>query len=215
MIDKLKQLTKIKFVRLGNLIANVLNSKGSLYLMVISGILLYAPFAHVNYLNDSTKGIFGFKLMVSFLFALALPLVLISSGLVIRFIGSYTPNHIKNFANTLSFLVTASGMFFLVWTFSEIKDYTPLTYYSTILLLSVAFTFVISKIQTFIQKEEQILKTTLKAAKSLLNGVLGLFLDKYQYKVEDQNEFRDDIISEIENINYEPFRRHKEKAKRK
>lgn len=41
------------------------------------------------------------------------------------------------------------------------------------------------------------IRKQLNMAKNLLNGLLGVFL-KHQYKVEDRNAFREDIINEID-----------------
>ena len=174
---KYSKSTRTKFALLGSRIVKLLKSKGSLYLIIISAIILFAPFAHIPYLNSEAKGLFGFRLMVSFLFAIALPLVLISSGLIIRFLGSYTPNHIKSFSNFLSSLVTASGVFFLVWSVSNVGDYPAYIYYFTVLALSVLFTYLSIKIQKFMLKQERILKNVIEKFRNIITNFVNFTMD--------------------------------------
>ena len=152
------QIVKRTFFNWLKGIGQIFKVKGGLYVIVLSAILIYMPYAHVKYSPTDIEGIFGFKWMSSFLFALALPSVLIASGLLLNYLTIYLDSVIVPFVKLLSFLTLASGCFFMAWTFyTTPDDFEPSTYYSALIALSFGFLVLTSLIQkAFIYSEEKL-----------------------------------------------------------
>lgn len=140
-------------------------SKGSVYLVVLCSILLFMPYIHVKYNGDNDMtGILGFKWMSSFLFALALPSVLISGGFLIRFMAGKLDKQLQYFFIPLSHLVIASGAFFLAWTFYPMTDdFTKDTYYPIIIAIAIVFSAIAPRIQKYFLSGEEQFKASLNA----------------------------------------------------
>lgn len=101
-------------------------------------VVLFMPYVHVFYNSSDKEGILGFKWMSSFLFALALPSVLVSTGLIIRFLSSKLNNQFTQYFKIISFMIIGSGGFFFAWTFYPMtKDFKPTTYYSILVAFAI------------------------------------------------------------------------------
>lgn len=201
-----------KFVLLGNqIVRKYFRIKVSFYVLFLSAVLLLIAFAHIPYVKSDVKGILGFKWMMSFLFALALPLTQISSGLLIKFLSSIVQEDFKTYFNRLSNLVIALGFFFLLWTLSpgvlkgEILDfpYYNLIYYSTMILLSISLCFIAHHLHEAVIKLERKLKsTTEKAFRKIIKRLLSLLItDIYDIVKDDKKDVCESIyLKEIEVI---------------
>ncbi len=132
-------------------------TKISFYLVFLAVTAVLSPFLHVIYLINDKEGIFGFAYMSSFMYALSLPLMAISSGLLLKF----TENQLSQFGVFFKYISNAFlfvGIFFMIYTFLPISDFTTTVYFVSIFLLSVALTFAAHFLHRAIITTEQRLK---------------------------------------------------------
>jgi hypothetical protein len=179
---------RTRFALLANQIANFLKLKGALYLTVFGGLWIFAPYLHVFYLNSDVVGVFGFKWMTSFLFALALPLTLISGGFIVRYMANYMPSGGGNFKK-LSNIVQCSGMFFLLWTFYPMTDdFKWYIYYPVLLVLSIAFAFFSKYVYVYAFNVEERLRLRVIKLTKALNEMIRFAVNQ-RFKAKDLREF--------------------------
>lgn len=180
------------------------NSKESIYLTLLSAVMVFMPFAHLFYYGSSDlKGdFFGFRWMSSFLFALALPSFMLSTGLMI---GYFSRKYKEDFFKLLSAMITFSGCFYMVWTFwttpDEFKDIS-LTWYLLVLFgLTIGFFFLIRLIEKYVSKAEEKLKIKIQ---KLTKGIqiLVRFATRQRFKAKDLREYEVDykeVLTELDN----------------
>lgn len=203
-IKRLRQQKKQKFVHLAIQIAKIkdqvigfYNSKESIYLTLLAFVMIYAPYMHLSYYGDSDlKGdFFNFRWMSSFLFALALPSFMLSTGLLIAYLGR---KYNEGFFRFLSILVLISGSFYLAWTFwtmpSDFTDMSKSSYFLILLTLSIGFFVLVRYIDKYASKFDAELKRKIYSMQKTLSNYVDLLM-KWQYRTDDPNEFRDDLIN--------------------
>lgn len=189
---------KTRFALLGNQIADFLKTKGSLYILFLSLVIVFMPYVHVRYNNTDIEGILGFKWMSSFLFALALPSVLVSAGLIIRFMSTKIDGAYTIFFRLLSLITIASGGFFFAWTFYPMTgDFSSSTYYIVLSVFAIAFAYASRFIQrAFISSEEK-LKTIIRLLlKSLYSDLEKQGLVNPE-KMKDFKRYRLEVTNKV------------------
>ena len=114
-------------------------SKISIYLISLAVIAVLSPFLHVVYLIDDKEGIFGFSFMSSFMYSLSLPIMAICSGLLLKYAGNLLTDlsiYFKYISNSFLFV----GIFFMVYTFIPMFDFSTSVYLIGLLIVSVILT---------------------------------------------------------------------------
>ncbi|WGF92492.1 hypothetical protein [Aequorivita marisscotiae] len=134
------------------------SNKINFYLIFLCIVAVLSPFLHVLYLTGDTEGIFGFAYMSSFMFSISLPLMAISSGLILKFTKTIVIDEFKVIFGYIANTFLLVGFFFLIYTFAPMYDLSIYAYYVVLLILSLALTFIASKIHKAIITTEQRLK---------------------------------------------------------
>ena len=129
------------------------------YLIFLCVVAVLSPFLHVIYLSGDKEGIFGFAYMSSFMFSISLPLMAISSGLILKFTKTIVQDEFKTTFGYIANTFLLVGFFFLVYTFIPMTDVSIFAYYGILLVLALALTFIASNIHKAIITTEQRLKT--------------------------------------------------------
>ncbi|WP_214113044.1 hypothetical protein [Aequorivita echinoideorum] len=132
-------------------------TKISFYITFLAVVAILSPFLHIFYLLNDNEGIFGFAYMSSFMYTLALPLMAISSGLLLKFVSSkiFEFKSLFNFIGN-SFLFV--GIFFMIYTFMPMSDFSKEVYFGSLLVLSFIITFIFHYAQKAVLRTEQRLK---------------------------------------------------------
>ncbi len=117
-----------------------------------------SPFLHVIYLTEDKEGIFGFAYMSSFMFSISLPLMAISSGLIIKFAKNILVEDFKKTFEYISNTFLLVGFFFLIYTFAPMYDFSIYTYYIIILIISLSLTVIANLVHRAILTTEERLK---------------------------------------------------------
>lgn len=204
-----KQQKSRKFVHQATQIVSEIkrfyDSKESIYLTVLIAVMLFMPFAHLLYYGDSDiKGdFFGFTWMSSFLFALALPSFMCSTGLMLRLISR---KHDILLFNRLSYVVMFSGSFYFVWTFwttpNDFKDISLGWYLTVLIILSIAFFVLLRLVDKYVSRSEEALKTTIKKLTHAIQ-LLVRFITKQRFKAKDLRDYEKDykeILIEVDKV---------------
>ncbi|WP_131459812.1 hypothetical protein [Aequorivita vladivostokensis] len=98
-----------------------------------------SPFLHVVYLIDDKEGILGFTYMSSFMYSLSLPIMAICSGLLLKYTGTLLTDlniYFRYISNSFLFV----GIFFMVYTFVPMFDFSSSIYFIGLLIVSVILT---------------------------------------------------------------------------
>lgn len=128
------------------------------YLIFLCAVAVLSPFLHIIYINEDKEGIFGFAYMSSFLFSISLPLMAISSGLILKFAKNII---IEDFKKTFGYIANTFllvGFFFLIYTFAPMYDLSIYAYYAILLALSLALTAIANHVHKAIITTEERLK---------------------------------------------------------
>src|SRR5690606_4034347 len=134
-------------------------SKGiNFYLIFLCVVGVLSPFLHVLYLTEDKEGIFGFAYMSSFLFSISLPLMAISSGLIIKFAKNIIIEDFKKIFEYISNTFLLVGFFFLIYTFAPMYDLSIYAYYTILLIIAIALTTIANHIHKAIITTEERLK---------------------------------------------------------
>lgn len=194
--------TKTRFALQETRIAKLFKLKGALYLITIAFVWIFAPFIHVLYLDSDAKGLFGFKWMMSFLFALALPFSLLCGAFYVKFLAGFAPEPIKKFSYRLTDIIIASGIFFLLWSFYPMTDdFSWYIYYPLLITLSVAFGLFSYRIHKyFLNNEEQLKNKIYKLTKAI--QILIRFATQQRFKAKDIREYEVDyreVLTQVDN----------------
>lgn len=102
-------------------------------------LAVLSPFMHVLYLLNDKEGIFGFAYMSSFMYSLSLPIMSICSGLLLQYVGTQLTEfkaYFKYISNSFIFV----GIFFMIYTFMPMFDFSTSVYFIFLLGLSVILT---------------------------------------------------------------------------
>jgi len=111
----------------------------SIYLTALAMVAVLSPFLHILYLLNDKEGIFGFAYMSSFMYSLSLPIMSICSGLLLKYVGTQLTDfkvYFKYISNSFLFV----GIFFLIYTFVPMFDFSAPVYFISLLILSVVLT---------------------------------------------------------------------------
>ena len=187
------QIQKKFALQVNQIVERLKKFKVSAYVLFLSLILLLCSFIHIPYNNSGVEGILGFKWMTSFLFAIALPLTQISSGLLIKFLSGIVKEEFKGYFNGLSNLVLATGFFFLLWTlvpYDIKKQFKSHHYYILVAALSIGMCFIAHHIHKAVMLFER--KMT-KQIKILFKYIYSLNTTNV-IKEEKEEEFATSII---------------------
>lgn len=162
------------------------------------------PYIHVRYNGSDVEGVLGFKWMSSFLFALALPCVLVSSGLIIRFLATQNNNAFSYYFKVLSSLIITSGGFFFAWTFySMTDDFSATTYYPILLFFAFGLAFIAKYIEkAFLSSEDKLKRIITVLLKSLYEDLEAKNLIN-PWKDKDFKKYRIDVTNKITEIEHE------------
>ncbi|CAM3487503.1 hypothetical protein [Aequorivita lipolytica] len=114
-------------------------SKISVYLIAVAVLAVISPFLHVLYLIDDKEGIFGFSYMSSFMYSLSLPTMALCSGLLLKYVGTLLP-HFNLYFKYISYSFLFVGIFFMVYTFVPMFDFSTSIYFTGLLVVSVILT---------------------------------------------------------------------------
>ncbi len=98
-----------------------------------------SPFLHIFYLLNDKEGIFGFAYMSSFMYSLSLPIMSICSGLLFKYIGTQLTEfkvYFKYISNSFLFV----GIFFMIYTFMPMFDFSAPVYFISLATLSIVLT---------------------------------------------------------------------------
>lgn len=102
-------------------------------------VAVLSPFMHVLYLLNDKEGVFGFAYMSSFMYSLSLPIMSICSGLLLKYVGTQLIDfkvYFKYISNSFIFV----GIFFMIYTFVPMFDFSASVYFISLLILSVVLT---------------------------------------------------------------------------
>ena len=111
----------------------------SIYLTALAIVAVLSPFLHILYLLNDKEGIFGFAYMSSFMYSLSLPIMSICSGLLLKYVGTQLTEfkvYFKYISNSFLFV----GIFFMIYTFVPMFDFSAPVYFISLLILSVVLT---------------------------------------------------------------------------
>jgi len=186
---------KTKFVRLGNQIVKLFNYKGGIILAITSLIWVFSPYLHVPYLNSDVKGVFGFKWMTSFLFALIVPFSFLCASFYIRDLAQHAPEAKRKFTNILSVILAFNGCFFLLWTFYPMTgDFDWFVYYPILVLLSIVFAIYTKRMYAYFKTTEQKLKETIERFRKIIENSIKFMRDHLQ-ETKDPVKYDKDYIN--------------------
>jgi glycosyltransferase involved in cell wall biosynthesis len=198
---KLKQSTPIQTsnVRQTTEIATesltIKNKLSLIYLFIVSLIGFTAPFWHVFHGISQREGVFGYKYMSSFLYALGNPVFMVCIGLLfiyaIRFIDN---DSFKKVFRVISFIPLAIGCYYLIAVFIPksilldvfgVRDYGNWVYYSIMAIMSLISGYTFKMFQKAIVFTEAILK---EHVKKLVHFIISqrknvLDIEVYEYEM--------------------------------
>ncbi len=175
-------LQKIKSVLPGKETAQTKTTYKSVFILSIALIGLIAPFIHIPWTINDTEGIFGFKHMSSFLFALGLPIVSISAGILFYLVTKFLSGSIKTTFLLIGYAFSYVGIFFILWTIlmPPKEDFHPIFYFLSIISLAVLGTYIVMLFSKYAFN-------ALSAFQSLLKAI-GEFRITQLAKSSDQDE---------------------------
>ena len=128
----------------------------NIYITVLGVITLLAPFAHI-FVNQSKEGILGYPYMASFLFAIGFPLAFISVGVMLHYCATKMESDFKKGFSFISYMIVAIGGFYIAWSLIPAQDFTRVTYYGTLVSLTIVLVIAIKYLnKAVITAEEQL-----------------------------------------------------------
>lgn len=140
-----KQSTSAKFARpVTGIVMEYLTTWSqksfNIYISLLCIVAVLSPFMHLIFLIEDKEGVFGYSYMSSFLFSLSLPLMSISSGLLLKFASVHISDMFKSSFKLIGNAFIFIGFFFLIYTFVPVYDFTVEIYFGALLVLSVVLT---------------------------------------------------------------------------
>jgi hypothetical protein len=153
-----------------------------------------SPFLHL--LSPSgVEGVFGFKYMSSFLYALGWPLTVISLGLILQAASKHITAEIKSSFLLISSITVGLGIFYLMYTLIPMTDFSPWIYY----LLLATSTMAAGYSLHLFAKGVMIVEEKLKANISRLILFI-VYSEKYIETKDNRSRHFNDYIKEFEEI---------------
>ena len=153
--------------------------KTSFYLFILCIIGLTAKFWHIIYGVSDKEGMFGYKYMSSFLYAIGNEVAFLSLGLILVYAASKT-NEYKRAFTRLGYLAVFVACFFIIQVLFPkhllvnafgIKDWHPSFYYVAMALMSVFSGGLVVTFQKAMMFTEEKLKEKIRI---LIDFIVGL-----------------------------------------
>lgn len=146
-------------------------TRNSICLFIISVIGLTAPFWHSFYGVSTNEGVFGYKYMSSFLYALGHPVFAICMGMLMLFAAKQlTLNFSKPF-RLISFLMLGVGCYQLLAVLVSkkmllhlfgVRDFANWVYYLVMVVIALFVVVLVQQIQFAIFSIERVLKVKIR-----------------------------------------------------
>ncbi len=197
MSNNRQEQTSQKFVH--QTIATVTESqttKSSLGLYVFGVIFEIVPFLHI-FITVQAKGILGFDWLNSFLFALALPFSLLSSGILLYIASNHIQElTIKKVIYNLSRIKTFVGVYFLIYTFIPMPNMPYFTYYVGLLFVTILPTILMFKLNKYLFGEGERLKTAFSGFFHFISSVVPGIL--YENQKEEYDCLKNNLIDKTD-----------------
>ncbi|HLW30792.1 MAG TPA: hypothetical protein VKX40_00925 [Aequorivita sp.] len=133
------------------------SSRISFYIAFLAIVAVLSPFLHVFYLLNDTEGIFGFSYMSSFMYSLSLPAMAICAGLLFKYIAGQLDD-MRAFFQYISTAFLFVGIFFMIYTFVPITDFSTTVYIGFLLVLSIILTIAANYLHQAVLTTEERLK---------------------------------------------------------
>ncbi len=160
----------------------------SFFLGAVFFIGFIAPFIHIPFNNLGVDGVFGFRTMEGFLFAIGFPVLTIVLSILLYYSSNFMPKILNKSFRIFAFLAGFIGFYFLIWSlnpFSD-KDFHPAFYYGAMTIISAAFSY-------SLKFSNWITNGNLKAK---IRYIMGLMVEDALEKghVRDEERYEEEII---------------------
>ena len=192
--------TKRKFaLRMTETVTAFLITKNSLYTTLITILAVVAPFLHLL-AKPGQAGLFGFKWMSSFLFALGWPISIICAGLLLHMASEHIVGELRKGFALISTIIIGLGIYYLIYTLVPMHavgagDFSPIVYYLFLLLSTIAAIMGVR----FITRGIKFTEAKLKASISRLIAFI-INSDRYIESNEKRSQYFKDYMGEFEEI---------------
>src|SRR5690606_17498363 len=133
------------------------SSRISFYIAFLAIVAVLSPFLHVIYILNDKEGIFGFAYMSSFMYSLSLPVMAICSGLLFKFLAGQLVE-MGEFFRYISTAFLFVGIFFMIYTFVPLTDFSTSVYFGFISVLSIVLTIAAHHLHRAVLTTEERLK---------------------------------------------------------
>lgn len=171
-----------------------LTRTNSFYITTLTLVAVLSPFLHL--LSPSgVEGVFGFKYMSSFLYALGWPLTVISLGLLLQLASKHIVTEIKDSFLVISSIVIGLGIFYLMYTLIPMQDFSTWVYYLLLASSTIAAGYGIHLFGKGIMLVEEKLKANISRL-----IIFIVYSEKYIEKKENRSRHFNDYIKEFEEI---------------
>lgn len=171
-------------------------TKSSLGIYVFGVLFELIPFLHI-FITVQAKGILGFEWMNSFLFALALPMSLLSSGILLYIASNHIQElTVKKVIYNLSRIKTSVGVYFLIYTFAPMPNMPYFTYYIGLLFVAIFPTILMFKLNTYLFGEGERLKKAFSGFFNFVSEIVPGIL--YQDQKEEYRGLKDNLIDKTD-----------------
>lgn len=186
------------------IVTEFLTTKNSLYLTILTLITLTAPSWHSRFVNQE-PGIFGFKYMSSFLYAIGNNVTILGSGLLILFFSNRVSSEYKKLAKVIAALIITLASYSLIIIFFPKKvllnafgvpDLPKWAYMSSMIIMSLISFRLFSLFQEAFLYSESKMKEIIKG---LFDFVLLEVPDKGMVKDERKGEYHDKSVELLKN----------------
>ncbi len=180
-------------------VTGFLTTKNSLYTTVITILAVVAPFLHLL-AKSGQPGLFGYKWMTSFLFALGWPITTICMGLLLYMASEHIEGEMRKGFALISTVIIGLGMYYLMYTlipmdFMGINDFPVIVYYLVLLLCSIAAIVAVRFLNKGIKFTEAKLKANVsRLIAFIING------DKYIETEENRTKYFKDYMGELDEL---------------
>lgn len=180
------------------------NNVSAFYLALLCLIGFTAPFWHVFHGISQREGLFGYKYMSSFLYALGLPVFAISVGLLFLYAVRYIDASHRKLFRSIAFIPLFIGCYYLIAVFIPksllldafgVRDFGNWVYYTIMIFMSVTSGYLFSLFQKAIYTAEEKLKAVIRRLFDFIVLDATKFID--QNKVNEYDVECFELISEV------------------
>ncbi|WP_272152149.1 hypothetical protein [Tenacibaculum aiptasiae] len=175
-----------------------LTTRNSIYLTLITLIGCLAPFLHIFYGISDAKGLFGYKYMSSFLYAIGNRLCLLSAGLLLYIASSKINNEYRKIFKLISYMFLFVATFFIIHIIVPKKklfgtpDFPTYYYWISMISLSLISGKLLLLIQKAVLYSEEKFK---KIIRDLFDFILGDLEDEKMIKEEKINIYKEKSLT--------------------